>query len=183
MSLRMGRIAVVDEHDRFLRWTDRAQIHRERLVHRSVHVTVLHPDGRMLLQRRHPDKLTYADHWDVAVAGHVEEPDYPAGPDEALDEVYAAVAAREVHEELGVHAALAFDSHSPPVPGVHYEQARHFFATHTGPFTLQPEEVAQVRWVTPEQLDAMIADPDTRVTRSLTWRVRLLKRAGRWGAP
>lgn len=179
----MGRIAVVDANDHFVRWATRAEVHEQHLVHRSIHVTVLHPDGRMLLQRRHPDKITYPDHWDVAVAGHVEEQDYPAGPDEALDQVYADVATRELHEELGIHAQLQPDSHSPPVAGVHYEQTRHFFAVHPGPFTLQPEEVVEIRWVTPAQLAAMLDDPATHTTRTLAWRARLLLRAGRWGDP
>ena len=170
----MGRIAVVDDQDRFVRWADRAEIHEHQLIHRSIHVTVVHPDGRILVQRRHPDKITYPDHWDVAVAGHVEEPDYPGGPDEALDRVYAEVAARELLEELGVSATLQLDGHSAPVAGVHYEQARHFIAIHPGPFTPQPEEVAEVRWVTPSQLRAMIADPAVPVTRTLAWRARAL---------
>ncbi len=71
-----GRIAVVDGNDRFLRWTDRATIHRERLVHRSIHVLVFDPGGRLLIQRRHADKDTFPRHWDSSCAGHVEESDY-----------------------------------------------------------------------------------------------------------
>ena len=176
----MGRIAVVDRDNRFVRWTDRAEIHADRLIHRSVHVALFHPDGRMLIQRRHPEKTTYPDHWDIAVAGHVEEPDYTGGPDEALDEVYADVAARELHEELGITAPLQPLTHCPPEPNVHYEQARLFTATHPGPFTLQPEEVVEVRWVDAAGLDAMIADADTPTTRALGWQVGLLRDLGRW---
>lgn len=176
----MGRIAVVDADNRFVRWSDREEVHTHHLWHRSVQVVLLHPDGRMLLQQRHPDKRTWPGHWDMAVAGHVEEEDYPAGPDDALDRVYAEVAAREVREELGVEPALEMLGHCPPEPGVHYEQARLFRAVHPGPFVLQPEEVAAVQWVDPERLDRMLADPAVPTTWMLAWQVARLRALGAW---
>ncbi|MCA9492320.1 MAG: NUDIX domain-containing protein [Myxococcales bacterium] len=128
-------IAVVDDANRFVRWSDRADVHGNHLPHRSVHVLLFTPDGALVVQRRHPDKLTWPSHWDVSVAGHVEH--YPAGPDERLDEVYAAVAARELEEELGVQAALRCLGAFGPEPGVHYEQLHLFHAVHPGPFRIQ----------------------------------------------
>jgi len=88
------RVAVVDEHDRFIRWEDRRIVHRDRLVHRTIHVLLFTTDGRFVIQRRQDDKLTFPGHWDLSCSGHVEEPDYPAGPDDRLDIVYAGCAAR-----------------------------------------------------------------------------------------
>lgn len=144
-----GRIAVVDEGNRFVRWEDRRTIHEQRLVHRSIHVALFDTHGRLLIQRRHADKQTYPRHWDISCAGHVEESDYPGGPDDDLDAVYAAVAAREVAEELGVAPALALLGRFAPEPGVHYEQIHLFHGVSDGPFTLQAEEVEAHRFLEP----------------------------------
>lgn len=178
----MGLVAVVDEHNRFLRWEDRAVVHAQRLPHRSVHVMVFSTDGqRMLIQQRHPQKLTFPSWWDNACSGHVEADDYfpQQDPDDRLDEIYALTARRELAEELGLiappddpspdnsspnSAALRFLAEFAPDPSIHYEHTRLYAFTHDGPFTLQAEEVSAVAWVTPDELDAWDASPDTLVT-------------------
>lgn len=94
-------IAIVDRDNRFLRWSDRDEVHRDRRPHRSVQILVFDSAGRLWIQRRHPDKQTCPSFWDVSASGHVEASDYLGGPDERLDEVYRGVAARELAEELG----------------------------------------------------------------------------------
>lgn len=163
-----GRIAVIDAANRFVRWEDRRIIHEQRLIHRSVYILVFDAAGRLLLQRRHAGKQTNPRCWDVSVAGHVEESDYPAGPDDRLDEVYAAVAARELAEELGVTAALEALEHLGPEPGVHYEQIRLFRARSDGPFTPQPDEVEEIRLATRAELAALLASGEP-VTPALRW--------------
>jgi isopentenyldiphosphate isomerase len=150
-----SRIAVVDADNRFVRWEARRTIHELRLVHRSVHIVVFDSQGRLLVQRRHRDKQTYPLYWDTSCAGHVEESDYVAGPDDELDRVYEAVATRELHEELGIggrdrsgpEVALRRLARLPPEPGVHYEQVQLFACTSDGPFTLQADEVDEIRLV------------------------------------
>ena len=168
-----GRIAVVDAANRFVRWEDRRVIHEQRLVHRSAYVLVFDPAGRLLIQRRHPGKQTHPRHWDVSVAGHVEESDYTAGPDEDLDAVYAAVAARELREELGVDAEVELLARLGPEPGVHYEQIHLFRATSGGPFTLQADEVEEYRLVTRPELESLFTggEPVTQVLRWLAVRL------------
>lgn len=169
-----GRIAVVDEHNRFVRWEERRTIHEQRLVHRSVHVLVFDTGGRLLIQKRHRDKQTYPGHWDGSVAGHVEESDYLTGPDETLDQVYRDVAEREVEEELGVTAAALTElAHLPPEPGIHYEHIRLYRATHDGPFTIQDTEVEDIRFVTPAEYRALVA-AGAPVTHTLAWCVAWL---------
>lgn len=155
-----GRIAVVDDANRFVRWEDRVTIHTQRLVHRSIHVLLLDSAGRLLVQRRHAGKQTYPRTWDVSCAGHVEESDYLGGPDDDLDRVYAAVAAREVEEELGVTPALTPVARYGPVPGVHYEQIQLFRGVSDGPFRIQPDEVEELRLLAPSELAAFLAGPE-----------------------
>lgn len=174
-----GRIAVVDGRDRFVRWEDRDTIHREQLVHRSIHVVVLDGAGRLLAQRRHREKGTFPSHWDTSCAGHVEESDYPAGPDDQLDAVYRSVAQRELAEELGIDTALEELTHFAPTPGVHYEQLRLFRTTSAGPFTLQPEEVEAVRFLTRPELDAL-GEAGEPVTPTLRFLAAWLGERGLW---
>ena len=83
--------------------------------------------------------------------------DYIAGPDEFLDAVYDAVAERELLEELGVSARLTFINHFPPESGVHYEQIRLYSGVSDGPFSLQEEEVSEIKAVTHKEYDMMLA--------------------------
>jgi isopentenyl-diphosphate Delta-isomerase len=162
-----GRIAVVDADNRFVRWEARATIHVEQLVHRSIHVLLYDSAGRLLIQRRHASKQTYPRFWDVSCAGHVEESDYLGGPDDQLDAVYAAVAAREVHEELGVTPALTLAGRFGPEPGVHYEQIQLFRGTSDGPFTLQADEVEEHCMLARADVADFIAREPT--THALRW--------------
>jgi isopentenyldiphosphate isomerase len=172
-----GRIAVVDDANRFVRWEDRRVIHEQRLVHRSAHILVFDSAGRLLIQRRHRAKQTHPRHWDVSVAGHVEESDYTAGPDDDLDAVYAAVAARELREELGVDAEVTLLERLGPEPGVHYEQIHLFRAASDGPFALQADEVEEYRLVTRPELESLFASGEP-VTPSLRWLARWLATQG-----
>ena len=176
------RIAVVDEDNRFVRWAPRHEIHEQRLVHRSVHVLVFDSSDRLILQQRHRDKQTYPLYWDSSCCGHVEDSDYLAGPDDELDRVYEQVAARELHEELGIRAELETLAHFGPTPGVHYEQLRLFRATSDAPITIQTSEVEQARAVSHAELRAMQADGETRLTHSLRFFLTWLDERGLWPA-
>ncbi len=177
-----GRIAVVDFGNRFVRWEERQTIHERQLVHRSVHVLVFDGASRLLVQRRHRDKQTYPRFWDVSCAGHVEESDYLAGPDEQLDAVYAQVAARELREELGISPALEPLGLFGPEPGVHYEWLQLFRATDNGPYTLQADEVEEHRCLARTELPAWLEGSEA-ITHSLRWLLRWLSEGeGRWPA-
>lgn len=177
----MDRVAVVDRDNRFLRWTDRAEIHARRLPHRSVQVMIFDPAGRLVLQRRHAEKRTYPGFWDLSASGHVEEPDYPdpARPDADLDAVYDAVAGRELEEELGVRCPLTRLGAFGPVPEVHYEHLVLYRGESDGPFTPQPTEVAEVERFSPADFDALVAS-GAPVTPSLRWFVSWSRERSIW---
>jgi isopentenyldiphosphate isomerase len=179
-SAGMSRIAVVDADNRFLRWEPRETVHAQHLPHRSVHVLLFDPLGRFISQRRLPQKLTYADCWDIACCGHVEEEDYSRGPDDDLDAVYARVAARELEEELGVAPPLTPIWASAPIEGVHYEHLRLFRGIAPGPYRIQAAEVAEVRALTREELLTLLQDPGAKVTHTLRFFTDWLERNGGW---
>jgi isopentenyldiphosphate isomerase len=174
------RIAVVDERNRFVRWADRLEVHGNHLPHRSVHIFVFTTDHRLVLQKRHRQKLTFASTWDISCSGHVEESDYPAGPDDRLDEVYASVARRELLEELAIEPTIELVGHFGPEPGVHYEQFHLYRAIHDGPYKIQEEELEELRVVGRDELASI--QPRTPTldwglrwleSRSLAWPSRL----------
>lgn len=164
------RVAVVDRHNRFLRWTDRAEVHASRLPHRSVQVMLFDSRGRLVLQRRSAHKATFPRCWDLSASGHVEEPDYPdpSRPDEDLDAIYDAVARRELEEELGVVATLTRLGAFGPEPDVHYEHCVLYVGVHDGPYVAQADEVEAVRAFDDAALAALL-DGAEATTTSLGW--------------
>lgn len=167
------RVAVVNDRNRFVRWTDRAEIHAGKLPHRSVQIMLFDSRGRLVLQRRAQAKLTHPGCWDLSASGHVEETDHPdpSRPDDDLDAIYDAVAARELEEELGVRTRLERLGAFAPLAGVHYEHFVLYRGTSDGPYRPQPEEVAEVRAFTPDEYDALVAS-GAPLTPSLVWLVR-----------
>lgn len=61
------------------------------LLHPVVHLHIISPDGKILLQLRSASKDIQPGRWDTAVGGHVD-------PGESIDEALR----REVREELGL---------------------------------------------------------------------------------
>jgi isopentenyldiphosphate isomerase len=177
------RIAVVSGDNRFLRWADRREVHAHELPHRSVQIMLFNRAGELLIQRRHREKLTFPGAWDLSCAGHVEEPDYPAGPDDDLDAVYQSVARRELLEELGVRAELELLGRFGPEPGLHYEHLHLYRAAHEGPFVMQEDEVEEVRFVSPEALDAMRDGGRDLIVPALFWFAGWARRRGFFGPP
>jgi isopentenyl-diphosphate delta-isomerase len=164
----MGRIAVVDSGNRFVRWTDRAEIHARKLPHRTVQLFIFDGAGALVVQQRHAQKLTFPGCWDLSASGHVEEEDYSAGPDDDLDAVYALAAHRELAEELGVETVLEPVAAYAPEPGVHYEHMRVYRGVADGPYRLQEDEVAAVMSLTRAGLDALLGSA-AACTPTLRW--------------
>ena len=161
-------VVHVHPDGRFIRWIDRQTVHREKLVHRSINVLVFHPeDGRMLIQRRHREKLTYAGYWDISVAGHVDYSDHPDGDPDADMAAFQLSATRELLEEVGVEAPLTLVGLYGPKPDVNYEYNALYRCESPGPFTIQEEEVEELRWVNAEELQSI-----SPRTRQLDWIAR-----------
>lgn len=66
-------------------------VHRDGDLHRTAHLWIVTPDGRVLLQLRASTKVNHPSLWDVSVAGHVDAGERPE-----------AAAVREAREELGI---------------------------------------------------------------------------------
>jgi isopentenyl-diphosphate delta-isomerase len=99
---------IFDEHSRLVGTAPRAKVHREGLYHRSVHVMLLDPHGRLLIQQRAQAKDVCPGRWDLSCGEHLKP-----------QETYAQAAARGLAEELSLDGA---GLHLRLIRGIHRQQ-------------------------------------------------------------
>jgi isopentenyldiphosphate isomerase len=114
------------------------------LLHQAVHVFVVHPEtGDLFLQQRSTKKDVQPGKWDTSVGGHVD-----AG------EPAETAVLRELREELGItngtpEYLYRYLWQSP----VESELIRSYRLHHSGPFTLQPEELDDGRFWSLQEIE------------------------------
>ncbi len=85
-------LPMVDESGKITGQAPRSVFHSgTKMLHPVVHMHVIHPEGKLLLQKRSLDKLIQPGKWDTSVGGHI-------GIGETLDEALK----RETSEEIGI---------------------------------------------------------------------------------
>lgn len=148
---------IVNENDEPIATATRREVHEEALLHRAVHVLLVGPDDRVLLQRRSLDKRTYPGLLTSSASGHV-----PAGqaPREA--------ARRETVEELGVEPPALEHVDRLQVEALDMGE-REIVHVFVGRFDEAPElspdedEVAEVHWASLETIDTWLTDDPGRL--------------------
>jgi len=143
------QVALVDETGRVVGSAPRSVVRRDNLRHSATAVLVRDPGGRIYLHRRTDTKDWAPGHWDAAAGGVI-----------AVGETPRDSAVRELAEELGIATGdlTGLGEHL-------YEDAttrcfEHVFeVVWDGPVRHQPEEVAEGRWVTLDELAELLADP------------------------
>lgn len=139
---------VVDAADRVIGRLPRSLVHARGLRHRAAHVLVYDANGRLYLQRRAAHKECQPGLWDSSAAGHVTS-----------GEEYAVAAARELEEELSIHADGAleplFELAAGPLTG--QEFIRVYRTTTTQTPRPDPREIAEARWCTTREIARWLA--------------------------
>lgn len=144
---------IVDENNNVIGTAKRSECHgNPALIHRTAHVVVFHPDGRLLLQKRANTKDVQPGKWDTAVGGHLD-------PGENFEQG----ARREMNEELGIPSDVPiehlFDSRIRNE--IESENVRIFSTTYSGNFKVQSEEIDEVKfWDVQELQNAIENTPD-----------------------
>lgn len=136
---------VVDEQNRVIGSKPRGTVHKERLLHRAIHIFVFNQRGDLFLQRRSRWKDAHPRRWDSSAAGHVN-----AGDD------YDATAPRELTEELGVSTPLECIGELPASRSTGWEFVRIYRGVHEGPFSLPPAEIECGAFFTVSQIQHWI---------------------------
>jgi aminoglycoside phosphotransferase (APT) family kinase protein len=145
-------VALYDERGRPAGSAPRSQMRARNLRHAATAVVVRDPLGRVYLHRRTDSKDVYPGRWDFAAGGVVLDGEDPA-----------EAAVREAEEELGVTSPLVALGEGDYADDHTTYHAFRFVTEWDGPVRWQPEEVADGRWVTLEELDRLIKDPATEL--------------------
>lgn len=123
-------------------------IHRDGDWHRASHVWILSPDGQFLLQRRSLRKINNPGLWDVSVAGHISagETATDAAVRETLEEIGLSIEAGDLHFVTTLRESCVLNR------GAYIDNEFHeIFVVRRQidlrSLRLDPEEVAEVKWV------------------------------------
>lgn len=160
-----GAIQIVDAHDRPLRAGTMQEAQAKGLWHRIVRIMVEDDRGNMLLQKRADTMFMNPGKWDNSCSGHVD-----AG------ESWLEAAKRELAEEIGLKNVnltewqrYTYESHE--TDGRVLRRFNVLYRTIVPAdtaFTIQPEEVSEVRWFSQDELQDLVANHPDSVTHGLT---------------
>lgn len=160
------RVVLVDDDDQPLGTAEKLRAHTEGWLHRALSVFVFDEAGRLLLQRRSPDKYHSGGLWSNTCCSHPR-------PGESPD----AAARRRLDEEMGFSCDLTpllhFTYEASVGPTLIEHEYDHVFVGTVSDVSVRPhpEEVAEWAWVEPSSVRADVAATPRRYT---VWFRRLL---------
>lgn len=161
----MGRIVIVNDNDEEIGLKERDDLGPDD-IHRASAAWITNTKGEILLARRSYQKKIGPGKWSCATAGTVDE-----GEDYELNML------KELEEEIGLTLVPADLRLGPKIRTPHLFM-QWYYATVDLPieaFTLQEDEVMDIRWVTPEEFERMLnEDPDQFVNSIDRWLPQVL---------
>jgi isopentenyl-diphosphate Delta-isomerase len=138
---------IVDSHNIVIGSATREEIYARKHIHRIVHVIVRNKKGEFLMQLRSEQSRYLPLHWSTSVGGHVQ-----------TGEDFETAAKREMIEEIGINCdiseldvCLYQDDRLQKFLGI-YE------ATVDDGFEINPEEVADIKFMDQKTFEDMIVD-------------------------
>lgn len=149
-------VVLVDAQDRQIGTLDKLEAHTGRgSLHRAISVFLSDENGRVLMQKRHPDKLVWGGYWSNSCCTH------PFVGESTND-----CATRRVREELGLSVQLTFHFKLKYQASFSEEHAEHelvsvFTGTAQGQPVIAPNEISELMWIEPDRLSQeLVAKPD-----------------------
>lgn len=146
------QVVLVDDAGAVTGSAPRGVVRRDNLRHGATAVLVRRPDAGIYLHRRTETKDWAPGLWDAAAGGVLRTGEEPVDS-----------AARELAEELGITGVPL----RPLTTHLFEDDTTRCFehaydVVWEGPVTWQPEEVAEGRWATMEELTALLIEPVPR---------------------
>lgn len=149
---------VVDKNDNILDYKTRYECHHDRsLLHRTVGVLIFNKHGHILLQKRSMTKDMEAGLWGISAAGHV-----------ARGQTDEEAVHRELREELGIDVPLIAFKKFIIENAQESERAALYKGESDGPFTPDPQEVAEIRFFDPREIKLFVASKKLMLTDAAT---------------
>ena len=145
-------LIVVDKDDNVLRFMPRKLVHEQKLLHRTISVSVYNDKGQILLQKRSATKDSNASKWANAAGGHVAQ-----GKD------YDQTANEEIQEELGVQPKLILIKKMIVNDPAHTTMTCLYKTTSNGPFNFNKEEIDEIKFYSKEDLKEVNLSESARI--------------------
>jgi isopentenyl-diphosphate delta-isomerase len=145
-------LILVDESDREVGHMSKAQCHDGRgILHRAFSLLIFNPRGELLLQQRSAAKRLWPLYWSNSCCSHPRR----------AESMETAIQ-RRLHEELGVRCPLQFlfkfqYQAQWDANGAENELCSVYIGRTQGPIQADPDEIAGLRWLSPAQLQAEMA--------------------------
>jgi len=152
----MDKVITVDENDNQIGLKDKLICHLgQGILHRAFSVFVFNIKGEFLLQKRSKDKFLWPLYWTNTCCSHPKE-----------NESYEEAGQRRLKEEMGFSCPLKFIGKFQYQSGYkdigsENELCSVLVGEYDGKISINPEEVADYKWVNFENLkEDVIKNPD-----------------------
>ena len=168
----MTKIAFVNNKDEIIGSGTKEEAWKNGNIHRIVRIFIFNSKGEMLIQRRSDSVILFPGKWDHAVGGHVDE-----------GEDYIDAAKREAREELNIEKIELKEIKKYYTDEVRdgNKIAKRFNTLYTaiydGPISLNKEEVAEVRWISFEELQKWMSQKPEDFTGGFIKSLEIYKEA------
>lgn len=145
---------IIDENDNVTGKGTRKSVHDKRQIHRGVHVFIINHNGHILIQKRSLKKDDRPGFFDASCGAQVSS-----------GESYEQAAEREVKEELGVNSGELVRIGKYKSFSERQREIRVLFiAKSDGPFKIDKREVEEVKFLTMDTIQKLIACKSSEFT-------------------
>lgn len=145
----MEKIVLVDENDLIIGAEEKLEVHKKGILHRAFSIMIFNSKNEILIQKRALNKYHSPGLWSNACCSHQRE-------NEELQEAIHRRLKEEVGFDTGLEEALTFTYNITFQNGLVENEIDHVFAGRfDGKPILNPEEVAELKWI---GLDVLKAD-------------------------
>ena len=166
-------IALVDIDDKITGFETKSEVHRRGLLHRAFSVFIV-KDGKMLIQKRNPDKYHSGGLWSNTGCSHQRK------GEELTESVH-----RRMLEEMGfdcpVEELFSFVYRTQfSSELIEYEYDHVFAGSYDGEVSVNPEEASEVRWISFEQLgEELVKTPENFTSWFIICAPKVMKKYGK----